>query len=91
MAILKYAIIWIAITGAPRSRIHIGAQLFGGILQKGVLDLPTCLKKCINAGSGIAPAPTDLITALQGGQQCFGIDYDFATHKCFFHVANRRR
>jgi len=79
------------IPGAPRSRLVIGAQLYGAVQQKGIKSLAACLKKCLNAGGGVAAAPTDLDNANQGGQQCFGIDYDFSTHKCFFHVANRRR
>merc|ERR1712140_50410 len=79
------------IPGAPRSRLVIGAQLHGAVQQKGIKSLAACLKKCLNAGGGVAAAPTDLDNANQGGQQCFGIDYDFSTHKCFFHVANRRR
>ena len=81
----------IAVPGAPRSRLVLGAQLFGAVEQKGIKSFPACLKKCINAGSGISATPTALALFGQGGQVCFGIDYDFSTHKCFFHVANRRR
>jgi len=79
------------ITGVPRARLVIGAQLFGAILQKGSTDLPGCLKKCVNAGTGISPTPAMLALPGQGGQLCFGIDYDFATHRFYFQVVNRRR
>ena len=80
-----------AVPGASRSRLILGAQLFGGIVQKGIKSLADCLKKCVNAGAGIAAAPADLLNIDQGGQICFGIDYDFGSHKCYFHVVNRRR
>ena len=40
-------------------------------------------QKCSTAGTGIAPnhVPEEL-----AGQVCFGIDYDFGSHKCYFHT-----
>lgn len=42
-----------------------------------------CCQKCATAGNGIA-ALND--AAGLASQICFGIDYDFATHKCYFHT-----
>ena len=55
-----------------------------GILQKGIKDIHTCLTKCLQAGGGVSPTDTDAATT---PQLCFGIDYDFATHKCYQHVS----
>ena len=35
------------------------------------------------AGGGVAPAQA---MAAETPQLCYGIDYDFATHKCYFHT-----
>lgn len=40
-------------------------------------------QKCATAGQGIAP---DSVPENVAKQICFGIDYDFATHKCYFHT-----
>jgi len=79
------------VPGAPRSRLTLGAQLHGAVEQKGTKSLAGCLKKCLNAGGGVSPTPAMLALPGQGMQVCFGIDYDFSTHKCYFHVVNRRR
>ena len=43
-------------------------------------------------GEGIAPRPANLrLTVRASGQICFGIDYDFATHTCYFHTTNINR
>ncbi|ELT90891.1 hypothetical protein CAPTEDRAFT_228105 [Capitella teleta] len=68
---------------APRGLIILGAQLFLAIEQKGIDDLSTCIKKCASAGSGIPLTNADIAM-----QICFGVDYDFSTHKCYFHVKN---
>jgi len=76
-----------AVTDAPRGRIILGAMLFGNTLQKGLDSLSDCLKKCANAGMGISSAnPVDLAaTAVLGNLPlCYGINYDFGTHKCYF-------
>ena len=79
-----------AITDAPRGRIILGAQHFGGIVQKGIDNLSDCLKKCANLGPGISDIPTDLAgpTVFGDEQICFGVNYDFATHKCYFLTNN---
>ena len=41
------------------------------------------IQKCATAGQGIAPTNSEEDLARQ---ICFGIDYDFATHKCYFHT-----
>ena len=38
-------------------------------------------QKCATAGQGIAANQGAIAT-----QTCFAIDYDFGTHKCFFHT-----
>ena len=67
----------------PRGLITLGAQIFGGLEQRGIKSLQDCIKKCATAGSGIAPnhIPEELAQ-----QVCFGIDYDFGSHKCYFHT-----
>merc|ERR1712083_98661 len=68
---------------SPRSLITLGVAVLRGIEQKGITSLLDCLKKCSTAGNGIAPAPASFNTH---PQLCFGIDYDFSTHTCFFHT-----
>ena len=68
---------------APQGLITLGAQLFNGLEQKGIKSLQDCLKKCATAGGGIAPSITALVDE-NYPQLCFGIDYDFGTHKCYF-------
>ena len=41
------------------------------------------LQKCSTAGSGIA---ANHIPTVVDDQVCFGIDYDFGSHKCYFHT-----
>ena len=55
-----------------------------GLLQKGIKDIQTCIRKCLQAGGGVAPTSD---TAATTPQICFGIDYDFATHRCYHHVS----
>ena len=40
-----------AVPNTSKFNVILGAQLFGGILQKGLKSLADCLKKCANAGS----------------------------------------
>lgn len=68
---------------SPRSLITLGVAVLRGIEQKEITNLLDCLKKCSTAGNGIAPAPASFDVH---PQICFGIDYDFSTHKCFFHA-----
>ena len=80
-----------AVTDAPRGRIFLGTQLFGATVQKGIDNLADCLKKCANAGMGISSVvPTELTaTAIFGNLPiCYGINYDFGTHKCYFVTSN---
>jgi hypothetical protein len=72
-----------AVVETPRGLITLGAAVYHGIEQKHVDNLMDCVKGCANAGGGIAATP-DVI--LQSPQLCFGIDYDFAAHKCYFHT-----
>ena len=62
-------------------------------MEKGIDNLSDCLKKCANLGPGISDTPTDLAdNAVFGDEQvCFGINYDFATHKCYFLTNNYPR
>ncbi len=57
-------------------RVLLGVQLHKAIEQKGIKSLTDCIKKCASAGMGI-PATVDDIAQ----QICFGIDYDFGSHK----------
>lgn len=68
---------------APTGRVILGVQIFKAIEQKGIKSLSDCLKKCASAGGGI-PAQVANIA----DQICFGIDYNFGSHKCYFHVNN---
>ncbi|KAK2160183.1 hypothetical protein LSH36_138g02076 [Paralvinella palmiformis] len=68
---------------APLGLITLGAQLFRAIEQKGIKCLSDCLKRCATAGKGIPTSVADI-----GNQLCFGVDYDFGSHKCYFHVDN---
>jgi len=75
------------VTDAPRGRIILGAMHHATTFQKGVDSLSTCLKKCAGAGMGISSAvPVDLAaTAILGNLPlCYGINYDFGTHKCYW-------
>ena len=56
---------------------------YSGLKQKGIDTLMDCVKACASAGGGIAPEPAK---AADTPQLCFGIDYDFSDHSCFFHV-----
>ena len=73
----------LALTDTTRGLITLGTHIFGGLEQKGIKDLKNCIKKCATAGGGIA-ANTAAITTTP--QLCFGIDYNFGTHKCYFHT-----
>ena len=61
---------------APEGRVMLGVQIFKGIEQKGIKSLSDCLKKCASAGTGVPATVNGLLD-----QICFGIDYDFGTHK----------
>lgn len=74
----------VAELGISNGQLTLGFNLFNGLLQKGVKDIQTCIKKCLQAGGGVAPSRE---TAASTPQLCFGIDYDFATHKCFHHTS----
>lgn len=67
----------------PRGLITLGAAVYSGLEQKHISNLMDCIKSCATAGGGIAPT-NEMVPATP--QLCFGIDYDFADHKCFFHV-----
>ena len=71
------------IVETPRGLITLGAASYGGLQQKGIDSLMDCIKKCATAGGGVAPAPD---THLDTPQLCFGVDYDFADHTCYFHT-----
>ena len=79
--------------GLNFARITLGARLDFGLLQKGVKNIQSCVRKCIQSGGGLLTAftgadlPTRLAELGAVPQLCFGIDYDFSTHKCFFHTA----
>ena len=62
---------------APEGRVILGVQIGGGIEQKGIKSLSDCVKRCANTGIGI-PATSNTMLLVQ---KCFGIDYDFGTHK----------
>ncbi len=64
---------------APNGRVLLGVQLFKGLEQKGVKSLSSCIKKCAAAGSGVPATVANIAT-----QICFGIDYDFATHRLVY-------
>lgn len=66
--------------------INHGHNLDHGLLLKGIKDIQTCIKKCLQAGGGVA-ADVNVTTVLSTPQICFGIDYDFASHKCYFHTS----
>ena len=59
-------------------------------MQKGIDSLADCLKKCANLGPGISIDPTELAGPIQMGQEqiCFGINYDFNNHLCYFLTNN---
>ena len=61
-----------------RTEVLLNSQLPGGVIQKGIDSLQDCLKKCANAGNGIADTPAALLSTNFGGQLCFGIDFDFS-------------
>ena len=65
-----------------RGYVVLGVSTINGIEIKGIKTLSDCIKKCATAGGGVV-AKDSLITT--GGQVCCHIDYDFASHKCFFH------
>lgn len=68
---------------SSRGYIVLGASVTHGIEIKGIDSLQDCLKKCATAGGGIAPDDAEVQNT---PQLCCNIDYDFATHKCFFHL-----
>ena len=76
--------------GLRFARITLGAYLDHGILVKGIKGIKTYIRKCADAGGGVATFGTDMTVAgadvLASAQICFGIDYDFSTHKCYFHT-----
>lgn len=82
-AIIHFKKVPCSLVETPRGLITLGTQAFRGLEQKGTKDLKSCIKKCATAGGGIAPTPETVATT---PQLCFGIDYDFATHKCYLHV-----
>ena len=67
---------------STRGFVILGVSVINGIEIKGVKCLSDCIKKCATAGGGVAALATTLV---QEGQVCCHIDYDFATHKCYFH------
>jgi len=67
----------------PRGKITLGAAVWNGLEQKGVDNLMDCVKKCASAGGGVAATPE---LAASTPQLCFGIDYDFSDHSCYFHT-----
>jgi hypothetical protein len=89
-----------SVTDAPRGRVVLGASMANGAEQKGIDSLSNCIKKCTASGNGIPatvlsitsfPVPLRLFLkaiASDAAQSCFAIDYDFATHKCFFFQTN---
>ena len=77
---------WIIISDileSSRGFIVLGASTLFGVEMKGIDTLQDCIKKCATAGNGVA-ATTDLV--LTNNQICCNLDYDFATHKCYFHL-----
>ena len=76
--------------GLNFARITLGAYLDHGVLVKGIKDIKTCIRKCAQAGGGVATFTNGNAMAgmdiLASPQICFGIDYDFSTHKCYFHT-----
>jgi hypothetical protein len=79
------------VTDAPRGHVTLGASMANGLEQKGIDNLSQCIKKCVGAGLGIpASVAADVATAVNSDatQSCFAVDYDFATHKCFFFQQN---
>ncbi|KAK2167100.1 hypothetical protein LSH36_32g17006 [Paralvinella palmiformis] len=60
----------------------LGVQIHMGLEVK-AYSLIDCIKKCANAGKGVQARAINLSL-----QICFGIDYDFSNHKCYFHVNN---
>ena len=71
-----------AILESSRGYITLGASVTHGIEIKGVDTLQDCIKKCATAGGGIAAINAEIATT---PQICCNLDYDFATHKCYFH------
>lgn len=79
------------IIDAPAGQVTLGASVQNGLEQKGIETITECIKKCVNAGGGIpAVVPTGQPDSANVffRQGCFAIDYDFATHKCFFFATN---
>ncbi|KAK2165812.1 hypothetical protein LSH36_45g10025 [Paralvinella palmiformis] len=68
---------------APAGKVMLGVQIFMGVEQKKVKCLTECLKCCASLGKGIPATSNDI-----QNQICYGIDFDFGTHKCYFHVDN---
>lgn len=75
-----------SLVDAPTGRITLGAQVQNGIEIKGIDSLQQCIKKCVAAGGGVPASAATLNDDVR--QACFAIDYDFATHKCFFFGSN---
>ena len=71
-----------AILESPRSYIVLGVNVINGIEINGIKSLSDCIKKCATAGGGIASKDTNIVIE---GQVCCHLDYDFSSHKCFFH------
>ncbi len=61
---------------APNGLVLLGVQLHKALEQKGIKSLSDCIKKCASAGSGIPATVADI-----ANQICFGVDYDFGSHK----------
>jgi hypothetical protein len=75
-----------SVVDAPAGHVTLGASMANGIEEKGIDSLQQCIKKCSLAGLGIPATATT--QASFNIQACFAIDYDFATHKCFFFGVN---
>jgi len=71
------------VTDTPRGLVTLGIQIFKGVKVHGVKDLPTCIKKCVNLGGGIASKRT---LADDEAMLCYGLDFDFANHRCYHHI-----
>ena len=66
-----------------RGRITLGAQLTGGHFRDGVDNLRDCISQCASLGNGVALMPSLISTT---PQLCFGVDFNFADHTCYFHT-----
>ena len=67
---------------STRGYVALGVSVINGIEIKGIDTLSDCIKKCATAGAGVVATDSLIVT---GGMVCCHLDYDFLSHKCYFH------